>query len=586
MIRHFYIPVYQFATQNMQNFLHIQIYHGQNVNYIMTHRHQIIDQNAYQEAQLVVKLQEWLINLSNETLHHVAHDLLLSVFVQNQDRIVQLLWNIINSASIRPKQLNLYVQLIVELDSHSNEISALSLIRPLIVRLLLTPKPFIEQFLSNVGDFLFLRHIITALNISPRDIVAQLRHFCDMHEDLKYYHCLIFSIFAPEIQVADPQFFTNLRNLFYEEWSAPSCKPVLKDFFDNITNLNHNNWSLLKECYLNGGYPGTMQVAIKTDDIDLFQEISNSPNFSLDQHIRPSVFEPCHFVQSEPSLIQYAAFYGSLKIFKFLLLNGADLTQEDADGSTLAQFVVAGGNVEMVRICQQRKCDFSGCLQVATRFFRFDIFDWLHFAYLNDLSEIHKKFGNVFHESAASNNIRQMIYCIDNALDVNCRSLDKSTPLHFDVKNRMADSIRLLLSISTVDVNAKDSAGMTPLHTAALFEDSSMVVELMKCHRVDINAVNRWGMTPIHIAAQDGNTATVSELIKRPEIDVNCKDENFMTPLHYAAQEGEFETVRILLTAKDIDIFVEDAQGLIPFSYAEASGMEATAQLLQDWINT
>ncbi|EAY19523.1 hypothetical protein TVAG_136540 [Trichomonas vaginalis G3] len=552
----------------------------------MNHQDAIIEQSAFQEAQLVIKLQEWLINISPASLPQIAHDLLLSVFVQDQDRIFQLLWNIINSVSIRPKNIQLYVNLIVELDSHSNEISTLSLIRPLIVRMLLTPKPFIEQFLSNVGDFLFLRRLIKALNMTTTDVVAQLRHFCEMHEDLKYYHCLIFAIFAPEIQIADTQLFSTLRNLFYEEWAAPSCKPVLKDFFDNITNLNRNNWRLLQECYLSGGYPESINVAIKTDNINLFQELSNSPNFSLDHHIRPSVFESCHFVQSEPSLIQYAAFYGSLRIFKFLLLNGSDLNQEDANGSTLAQFVVAGGNVEMVRICQQRKCDFSGCLQIATRFYRFDIFDWLHFAYLNDLTEVHPKFGNVFHESAASNNVRQIIYCIDNTLDVDSRSSDKSTPLHYAVKNRAADSIRLLLSINSLDVNAKDSTGMTPLHTAALFEESRMVVELLNCNRIDVNSVNRWGMTPLHIAAQDGNTQTVSELIKRPEIDVNCKDENFMTPLHYAAQEGEFETVRILLTAKDIDINCEDAQGLIPFSYAEASGMEEITQLLQDWVNT
>ncbi|EAX94239.1 hypothetical protein TVAG_001560 [Trichomonas vaginalis G3] len=357
-------------------------------------------------------------------------------------------------------------------------------------------------------------------------------------------------------------------------------------FFDNITNLNHGNWNLLKQCYELGGYPKTIQVAIKTDDIDLFQELSNSANFSIDQHIRPSVFEPCNFVQSEPSLIQYAAFYGSLRIFKFLLLNGADLNQEDANGTNLAQFVVAGGNIEMVRICQQRKCDFNGCLQVATRFFRFDIFDWLHFAYISDLNDIPPKYGNVFHESAASNNIRQIMYCIENSLDFNSCASDKSTPLHFAVKNRAIDSIRLLISIPSLDVNAKDSTGNTSLHTAALFEDSTIVSELLECQRIDINAVNRWGMTPIHIAAQDGNTATVSALIKRPEIDINCKDENFMTPLHYAAQEGEFETVRILLSVKDIDINCEDNQGLVPFSYAEASGMEATAQLIQDWINT
>lgn len=196
----------------------------------MCYQHPLIEQNAYQEAQLVQQLQGWLINLSQENLKQITQNLLISVFVQTQDRITQLLTNIISTAAICPKQIGLYVQLIVDLDSLTNESSALSLIRPIIIKLLLTPKPFVEQFLLNIGDFLFLRRIVEALNISAYDIVAQLRHFCEMHEDLKYYHCLLFSIFAPEIQMADPQFFATLRNLYYEEWSAPSCKPVLKDF--------------------------------------------------------------------------------------------------------------------------------------------------------------------------------------------------------------------------------------------------------------------------------------------------------------------------------------------------------------------
>ena len=540
---------------------------------------------ALQEANNVIKLQEWLVNLNENSLNFVAQHLLSSFFIQTPDRIQQLVWNIVQIVTIRPKLIPLFCQLFGILIEQASPNNALSYLRPIITKTLLTPKPFFEQFLGNVGDFIFLRQIITDLHFPLNEIVDQFKQFCMAHDDLKYYHCLLFSVFAPEIQIANPEFFKLLRNQFYDEWTAPSCKPVLKDFFDNITNLNKDNWALLKQCYILGGYPNMVAVTLKNDDIDQFQELSNHPNFSMNWRIRPSVFEPCQFLQNEPTLIQYAAFHGSLKCFKFLLLNGADLEAEDNAGMTLAHFVVAGGNTELVRLIQQRKCDFSGCLQIATRFHRFDIFDWLHFTYFHDMGEIHQKFGSVLHESAGCNNIRQLVFCIDNMLDVNSRAIDKSTPLHYAVKNRMCDSVRVLLATDGIDANAKDNTGMTPLHTAALFEDPTMAIEVLKCPKVDVSMVNSWGMTPLHLAAQDGNAETVQALLTRPEIDVNCKDENFMTPLHYAAQEGEYETVRVLLQAKSIDVRCEDSEGRIPFSYAEQSGMEETAQLLQEWEN-
>lgn len=543
----------------------------------------LFEPDALEEANMVSRLQEWLMSLSKNNLRNVSSLILQTVIPLSIDKVQLFVRNIIQACEVRPHLIPTYSELIGLLYQAKSPQNALKSLKPLLIKALLTPKPFIEQFLANVGDFIFLRYICQMIGITNDELVANIRSFCEHHDDLKYYHCLLFCIFAPELQASDPDFYESLDELFKEEYAAPSCKLVLKYFYENINNLRADNWALQRDCIEHGGYRASISVALKTDDLDNFQDFVLNANSDFNSKIRASVFEPCQFMQEEPTYIQYAAFHGSLKCFKFLLLNGADLTVTDNQKFTLGHFVIAGGNIEITRLAAQNSCSFEGCLHIATRFFRPDLFEWLHTNYFHNLSEVHKRFGSVLHESAASNNIAQILFCYKKGVDINIKTEDKSTPLHFAVKNRKIDAVRLILRTVGVEVNSKDATGMTPLHFAALFDDPTMTAEVLKNPSVDINMTNSWGMTALCVAAQDGNDATVKALMQREDLDINCKDENSMTPLHYAAQEGEYETVKVLLTSKDIDVECKDARGMSPFSYAEQSGMEKTAQLLQDF---
>ena len=70
-------------------------------------------------------------------------------------------------------------------------------------------------------------------------------------------------------------------------------------------------------------------------------------------------------------LIDHAAFYGSLKCFKYLLLNSKDQSQQ------LAKYAVAGGNTEIIHICEQNKKKFLGTLKVAIYYHQNDIAQWI-----------------------------------------------------------------------------------------------------------------------------------------------------------------------------------------------------------------
>ena len=60
--------------------------------------------------------------------------------------------------------------------------------------------------------------------------------------------------------------------------------------------------------------------------------------------------------------IKYAALKGSVKCFKYLLINNAKIDKDD-----IALFAVSGGNNEIIRLCEQKKCSFDGTVKLSIK---------------------------------------------------------------------------------------------------------------------------------------------------------------------------------------------------------------------------
>ena len=107
---------------------------------------------------------------------------------------------------------------------------------------------------------------------------------------------------------------------------------------------------------------------IRRDDFEKLQEISSQGKFDFNQKIAPSLYERFSFINKENvSIIDYAAFFGSIKCFKFLLKNGSNIMNS-------YKYAVAGGNKEIIKICEQKYAAFNGVCAAAVRFHRNDIF--------------------------------------------------------------------------------------------------------------------------------------------------------------------------------------------------------------------
>ena len=124
----------------------------------------------------------------------------------------------------------------------------------------------------------------------------------------------------------------------------------------------------------------TIGRAIFEDNIDMLQTLLATPT---DTGYEKSFFIT-NYIMSNRSFDRYtvnrigvAALFGSVKCFKYLMITGATINKDTC------MLAVAGGNNEIIHLCEQKRHRFEDCLIVSLMYHRFEIFEWLntHFNY-------------------------------------------------------------------------------------------------------------------------------------------------------------------------------------------------------------
>lgn len=92
---------------------------------------------------------------------------------------------------------------------------------------------------------------------------------------------------------------------------------------------------------------------IRNDFLDDFIVYYNKFNFKLSSYIKPSIFETNPFLlkQNNISLIEYATFFGSIQIVKFLIINNVKLTK------SLLLYSIHSNNAEMIHLLEEHHID-------------------------------------------------------------------------------------------------------------------------------------------------------------------------------------------------------------------------------------
>ena len=118
-----------------------------------------------------------------------------------------------------------------------------------------------------------------------------------------------------------------------------------------------------------------MFLLLQKDAIDEFISfLSNNPTIDVTKEQELDGLGHYHYLFDlyRISLIDFCCFFGSLKCFKYLLLNKCEVTKE-----TL-KYSIAGGNQEIINILKEKGHSFEECLETSVEYHRYELTNWLN----------------------------------------------------------------------------------------------------------------------------------------------------------------------------------------------------------------
>lgn len=217
-----------------------------------------------------------------------------------------------------------------------------------------------QMFMKNKSIFLFV--------LQEKIVIPSMNNVPFIPKD-KYQFASYIQFFYPDFY---PYYLDCTKNLCQDsdEFSR-NCD----DFFLQKRQVGQN--------------PAVICEIIRNDSIDDFIRFINTNGVTIGKNdVRYSIFETNIFLyQSKVTLLDYAAFFGAIQIFTYLLLNGCNLRDETWF------FAIHGNNTEIIRILEDKQLlppdnDYVRCLIEAVKCHHNDLARYFYSNYLDDNGDL------------------------------------------------------------------------------------------------------------------------------------------------------------------------------------------------------
>ena len=284
------------------------------------------DKNLNEELQKMRTLMQNLLEISNETLEQIKNFIESSNFSQEQ-----IFMNIAIVSEIRYKSINLLMDLLLMLKfNNQNEINY----------------SFLVNQLQQRKVYYFLLKLLQNKLITIEMIWKRAAY----DPNLAIY-------FKDEISEYDRYFFRNHMKMFSKDVKNnknPNKKNISVKILDYVSQeereKRENN--------------DKISVAIRKDDASGLEKLIKASKLKFTHFIKLSINEMYlwNVATKNPTLVEYAAFYGSFKCFKLLVKNLEHLPKE------ILSYAVAGGKIDMYRLCEKSKVNYDYVMKDAIKY--------------------------------------------------------------------------------------------------------------------------------------------------------------------------------------------------------------------------
>lgn len=348
--------------------------------------------------------------------------------------------------------------------------------------------------------------------------------------------------------------------------------------------------------------------------------------YSFDMEVPHSIYEVTQFdimFGSYPTLIEYAAFLGSVKIFKYLMKKLHVSCQEDdafknirprknsfnknttSQGSftmgledetstdpyaKLMRFAVAGGCKEIIELLYEKGFRFDvRCLNTAIEFHQIKIADYIH----NTL-QINFDFYSLS-KAVMSYNIRALIDILKESNNIKLVSrFNNWDVLQISAQAGQLEAIRFLIEERKMDINRQNSLGNTCLQLACENGFADIVDYLLHLTKKNLKAPSKnenenenenessvvVSKITNKVYKNDENESLpneneVNEITNNDDddddeyiVDVNIEIDERGNALHYAVRNAHLKVVKLLCEHKGIDLNSRNANAETPLFVA------------------
>jgi hypothetical protein len=285
----------------------------------------------------LLRLHDYLLSLTSANVREAADFIRSAGYLAAPPMALNLASNVILAVGIRPIAISPIVALCKLLSAESCAFA------PLLIRLAL------RQALKS--HLFFLAGCLADAVFTPQCLCSAIQLLCPRQAQLPLLW------FAPEIARFAPDFFRECQNFL-----SVSERAFISQA-DRIESLRRT-----------GANPLRLAQVLRLDDPAALLALLDSGQLDLNTGVPSFLYEPFDLLSSEPTLLGYAAFFGSMKCFELLTARGASWHSFNA--ASVAELAIAGGHAEVIS-----KLDRSQVTQFevhwAVRYHRNAAYEWL-----------------------------------------------------------------------------------------------------------------------------------------------------------------------------------------------------------------
>ena len=357
-----------------------------------------------------------LFELSNENMAQTVAFLFASDWLATPEKVRQFIETVLLAYAIRGVKMSLYVSLFVNLLRECDGDLILTGILDAVFRVSVDN----VSFRTNALRFLFARQCMESGILSESAVVERIADYMKrILQPEPYYTSLMFCYFATELERANPELYTKMREILHSDCASVSAPIDLLKFWKTISKETANEDFLL--CHLDLDRRTQLELTsvedffIRDDPLGLSAYL-RARDFDVNEILVGSLFYGHPMLQYGCKIVHAAAYFGAINCFKYLMLNGAvPEYKDDANRSTLG-FAVAGGNLEILRLLWELMPDLETVLETAATCHRMEIFEWALDLLPSDSLAI---IQNTFTICAGTSSIAAMRLCLEHGANVN-----------------------------------------------------------------------------------------------------------------------------------------------------------------------